>query len=378
MKGEMILDKVKAEVRNRKNEKGEKILRPKDKTLLDYYGFTASERKKYPVVAGILRELTPGRIEKEIEKVKKVKLPAELQKWVSEYEKVGERDGYIWKWAYLGWQFFTLPCVDKKYKKAVINIKMYSTILNSLVDDLADAMQNEKLLTKASGIINNNDKKFINLSCKTNTNYLILIKKIWNLVNKGVKEFPRYKDFKDIFVYDYKQYLNTIQYSLLINKNPALINLTEHEIYSPHNMQMMIGFTIDLMCSSKFNIKKIGFLRTITWKTQQMGRIGNLIATWKDEVYNDRDFTSGVFAYLLEKNIINVEDLQKKENIEKVIKKNKIARAEKYYLKQWENCYNSFFIYTLKKNTEDINVKKILSGSRKFLIMHLASRNLEI
>ncbi|MFH1565509.1 MAG: hypothetical protein ABIC82_06795 [bacterium] len=47
------------------------------------------------VIEKILKEVTPRRIEQEIESIKNIELPEELGRRAEEYEKVGERDRFI-------------------------------------------------------------------------------------------------------------------------------------------------------------------------------------------------------------------------------------------------------------------------------------------
>ncbi len=102
----------------------------KNKSLLQYYSFTRAEQRKYPIITGILKELTPERIKKEIEEVKKVELPPELQKWVEEYEKVGKRNRVFWKWIYAAIQKTTLSAIEKKYKEYAWNTEFMLVMLS--------------------------------------------------------------------------------------------------------------------------------------------------------------------------------------------------------------------------------------------------------
>ena len=208
------------------------------------------------------------------------------------------------------------------------------------MDDIVDKRKNEKMLKEAfyncffrKRKPNINNLKFR----KEELCYLNLIKTIWKFINKEIKKYPRYKDFKDIFIYDYKQFFNSMEYSYLIHKNPYLANKTEYYLFLPANMHSVISNTFDLMCSTKFDLRELGMIREVIWYLQKMLRIGNCISTWDREV-KENDFTSGVFVYAIDAGFINHDYLKNKDKLE-IIKKIRKSKIEKELLKEWESCY---------------------------------------
>lgn len=365
------------------------MAKKKTESLLSYYSFTKSDQKKYSVVAGILRELTPERIKKEIEEIKKVELPPELQKWVKEYEKVGERDGFIWN---LWYQIFKndpslvfLKSVKKNEESFISirpvancelllssrSIKLLITMFVVQIDDIADNKQYQKLLNELLKIPFKKDNIKIKHLSTEDKKYFIFTQKLWNYIEKQIRNYPNYKELKEIFAYDISQIFNTMKYSFLINKNSYLINKTEHWLYLPNNMAFMIGLMINLMGAEKFYLKKIGILRKTIYEAQKMGRISNWITTWQREVKND-DFTSGVFVYAIDKNILTPNDFKAMPK-NKIIDKIKKAKIENILLKEWEAFYNKIK-YNFKKNIL-INKKSFLNWLKYLLVLDLSSRD---
>jgi len=165
--------------------------------------------------------------------------------------------------------------------------------------------------------------------------------------------------------------LNAIKYACLVNENPYLINGTEYWIYLSHNMQAIIDLDFDLMCLPEFNLKKLGTFRKIAWEAQNMARIGNWITTWKREI-KENDFTSGVFAYGVDKGIINPELLAKGKNIKQIIKQIEESDVESYFLKEWMKSYKK--IKNLGPQIESMKIEIFLNGLEKLLFLHLISQ----
>lgn len=341
------------------------------KNLFEYYGFTEKEAKKYPIVSRILKKLTPERIKKENEKIQKIKLPPEIQKWANEYKKVGERSDYIWKWLYKMFQFVYLPGVLKTYQKSLWRDKVLITMFVAQLDDAADKLKKKALLKELLKIPE--EEKISNLQRfkKKEKKYLKFTLELWKEIITHIKKYPRYQEFREIFYYDINQVLNAISYSFLVNKNPYLINKSEYWHFLSYNMVSFLYSDVDLMCFSEINLQNIGKFREAIYYAQKMARVGNWLSTWEREL-KERDITSGVVAYALDRNMFSIKDLTH-VNTRGIIKKIKKGKIEKKFLKEW----NDFYL-ALKKIGREMKEKKFIDkyllSLEKLLTLHLISR----
>lgn len=321
-------------------------------------------------VEQILKQLTPERVKKEVEAIQKTELPPELQKWVKEYEKVGERNEFFWKFIYRLNQIIQPFKIPKKYRGSNIEIRFLIGMFIILLDDLADRVQSGELLSNLSKIPFDQDYKRLSRLNKKERKYLKFTEKLWNYIKKTIKKYPRYKEFKNIFNYDIKQAVNAMNYACLVNRNPYLINKTEFWLYSPHTLQGMIDCSLDLMCLPKFNIKELSKVREVFWRAQKMARIVNCLSTWKREL-NEKDLTSGVLAQAISSGLLNIENLNKN----KINIINKISRSniERKLLEEWHQCHNE--IRYISEKTKSINSVNFLSQLKDLSLMYLITEN---
>lgn len=323
-------------------------------------------------VEQILKSITPEVKKREIEKINEVKLPAELQRWVDEYEKVGgERNVFIWKWLYVMDKIVVYSIVKKKYRKSLIKIKFLFEMFIILLDDVSEKKGNHKLLNELLHIsFKKKEIKFCRLK-KEEKKYLKFTIKLWNEIESTIKKYPHHKEFKEIFDYDVAQLLNAIKYANLLHNNYYLINEEEYWMYLPWSMQIVISYDIDLMCMSKFSDDDLRIYREVVLYAQKMGRIGNWVSTWEREL-REGDFSSCVFPYALKHNLFTLRELKNKNNVNKILAKIENLEAEKYLLKKWDEYYKE--IDKFDKFSNAIDIKGILKTLEYLIFMHLISR----
>jgi len=221
---------------------------------------------------------------------------------------VGQRNRFLWKWCLEGVSLTTLPCVDPQLRDTNNVTKVLGVVLDVLLDDVADQSGQESFLEQLLHIpYATTPLTFTEFSAAQQA-YADTVRRVWATIQARAQHYPRYREFQALLRYDYRQLLNAMRYSHLVNGDPHLLNLVEHDLYLPHNMHMMVSGTLDLMCSPGFDRAELGKLREVLWNAQCMGRIGNLVTTWEREV-GDRDFTSGVFARALQQGVVTVQQL---------------------------------------------------------------------
>jgi hypothetical protein len=290
--------------------------------------------------------------------------------WVDRYSRIGQRPVYLWKWCVRGLDLTTLPCVVPTLKDELCDTKLLAVMLGVLLDDVADqaadrAFLRTLLATAVLGI-----KTPLTKLSPERRAYVRFTAELWSEIEARLKTYPCYELYEELLDYDHQQIFNTMRYSCLVNRRPTLMNLSEHDLYMPHNMQMMSFATMDLMCAPSFCANELGALRELVWHAQCMGRIGNLITTWRRELA-DGDFSSGVFARAVSCGDLTADDLVRRrpEDLEAVIR----ARGhESHFLLRWQRHRRNLRV--IRHRIRSFNAGDLVQAYERLIHMEIASR----
>jgi len=277
-----------------------------------------------------------------LERVKQFELSDDVKYFVNEYERVfNDRNGFIWKW------------LGPLYKETGVTL---STVNHNFLDSITD----KKIILTMLAKFDNNEK-------------ISLISRMWEYLILELSKFPRFKEFKDIFMYDFQQFVNCINYSYLVNNNPNMINIHEMENYDCHNMIVFLLNGIDLMVSPDFDKNDLPKLRNAFWYAQQMARIGNWLSTWKREV-KEKDFSSGVFAYAFENNIIDSSEIGKLSD-EEIVRRIENSGMKEYFMGVWKENYSK--LASLKDKIQSVDMDVYIKGLENVIKFHMASEGMK-
>jgi hypothetical protein len=313
---------------------------------------------------------TPDAMETEIASVMEVKLNDSLQPWVEGYAKVGHRNPFLWNWCRRGVEVTMLSCVEPSLQDAVCDARVLGIMLDVLLDDIADHHKDLAFLEQLLGVLETGVRPEASAFAPHQQAYAAFTMDVWEEIQKRIKQFPRYQEFAELLRFDYRQLFNVMRYSRLLNEYPEMFNLVEHDLYTPHNMHMMISATMDLMCSPAFDRAELAILREVVWRAQCMGRIGNLVTTWQREI-GENDFTSGVFARAISCGDLSVSDLSSgnRAYLETVIKR---QEHEEYFLRRWQSYRREML--AMRSRTRTVNVSNLVAGLQRLICLHLGSR----
>jgi hypothetical protein len=101
-----------------------------------------------------------------------------------------------------------------------------------------------------------------------------------------------------------------------------------------------------------------------------MGRIGNLLSTWRREIAQ-RDFTSGVFVRAVAEGDLSISDLREGDpvRLEAAICD---GRHEQYFFRRWKHHRQQ--LRASLARIRSVSMDDLADGHDRFFQLHLASR----
>lgn len=302
--------------------------------------------------------------------VRKVRLSPTIEALVRRYAEVGQRDAFLWRWASLGIDATALFELPGPVAAEVRDTKLMLVILTVLLEGIADARGSEELLEQALALPYTPPEARRWPEDLQERALLGLIAQTWDTVRARAEALPGWDRYQRLFVFDTRQVFNAMRYALLLRQIPALLNPTEHELYPPHNMNMMVFATLDLMAGPPLDAAELGLLREVAWCAQSMGQLSNMIVTWEREI-PDRDFSSRVFALALARGVLSPAELGALPP-EDIAARVRAAGIESALIHQWHSLRDQVAERT--QGLRGVDGARLMRGLDALLGMTLASR----
>ena len=296
----------------------------------------------------------------------KKSLSSNARRWIAEYERVGTRELYLWQWCLHGIELTTLPSVSQPICTALCDTKLLSVIVCVLFDDVADEIHDVDWLNDLIDVVRA-PREAIAAQNPRIREHITTTRELWGEYTERVRQLPAYSEMAPIWQFDIEQFLTAMRYGQLVNQFPDLANPTEHDVYTPHNMLMVSFGTLDMMGSDGVATEDRGAIREALWHSQAMGRVGNVLSTWRREVEN-RDFSNRMVCQALSEGAVRPGDLEDLPADE--LKRLLLAeRFEDELMDKWKR--HRHVSHEVAKRVRSIDLRPVLAAHDRFFEMHL-------
>lgn len=272
---------------------------------------------------------------------------------IERYGKVGHRDQSMYDWLLRVFENCGLSTVEEKYVSSLAIVKTRLAMFVVLIDDTVDNAKNHhfKLFEELIKIPFDEGRISKLELTQEEVEWLEFGRILWKEVIDELKAYPQYEKYRDAFEFDWKQLVSSMDYSKFVNGHPNAVNLMENDAYVHHGMMVLIQVDMDLMCSLSFNDHELGMLRELTYISQKMAKLGNLLGTYPRELV-ESDMSSEALAKF-QKDFGNDFDFKLNKLFNR---EHRYPKFEKKIIQEWQKYY--------EMAKEIINKMKSIDGER--------------
>ncbi len=203
----------------------------------------------------------------------------------------------------IGYRHTTISSVAPELFDSVLLAKIHLGMIITLYDDLADhpTYRNTKLLKELYRLNIAQDHTAPENLKPDETKTYELARYLFSNLTSLIETFDHASALRPALQFDIEQFYTCNRHSELMSALPAVRNIVETKNLGPYNMGMVAAGTIDLMASPSLNFMELGRCRELFILGQRMGRISNLIFTYKRE-QDEGDQTNEILISNIENN----------------------------------------------------------------------------
>jgi len=294
--------------------------------------------------------------------LKGFKLFESEKKAIERYNKVGERDEFLWPWLAATFAQLEIHPRSPETRYAQLLLAMLVVLLDDIADNGADFKTTKLACDFACNNIDFSDE------LEPYRQEVIYAREVFEEIESIVSKAPQAELFWPIINYDIQQMRNNLIFSALSNSMETFNNATENEVMQHHSMVMKPLVMIEL-AFQKGVPKELDVIRELLQVASKMGRIGNTVSTWGREL-SSSDFSSIFFVYLARQSKQSFKDLSEMP-LEEVLSLSKASKVEEKLLATW--LEHRISARRLANDIDAFDAHKYVDGLERLLRLQLGA-----